>query len=415
MPRLRSRTWLISLVALLVGGGLAASFWPRALAVDIGRVARADMRVTIDEEARTRVRNTYVVSAPIDGRLLRVAARPGDAVEGGRTVVARMLPVNPPALDQRSREQARAAITAAEAAVAAARAALRQAIAEKDFTDGELQRKRVLARRGVASEASFDEAERAARGATAALDAARATVAMREADLANQRAQLISFAAADPQARSGAPTLGGEDEATIPLTAPVSGRILRLLQESATTVTAGTPILEIGDTSNDLEVVAELLSTDAVQVAPGDGVMIRKWGGTETLRGMVARIEPWAFTKTSALGVEEQRVRVIIAFTDPAAVPPSLGHGFRVEVQIIVWEAAAALTVPSNALFRLGDGWAIFAVVDGRAQARKVGIGRNNGTLAEVTGGAAEGTEVVLYPPPGLADGARVARRLVPM
>ena len=381
--------------------------------VDMGKAKRSAMLITIDEEARTRVRDAYVVSAPIAGRLLRVEVVPGDPVKGGQSVVARMLPINPPALDVRTREQVRATVNAAEAALAAARAALQKAIADKDYADAELARKRQLGKRGVTSKSALDESARAARAAAANLDVAKATIAMREADLATARARLISFTNQNPASAISPPTqLGMADLAkSIPLTAPISGRVLRVIQESETTVAAGTPILEIGDISNDLEVVAELLSTDAVQVSPGNRVIIRKWGGAERLNGVVERVEPWGFTKTSALGVEEQRVRTIIKFTDPPARRRSLGHGFRVETRIVIWEVKDVLTVPSSALFRHDGGWAVFAVPSGNAELRKVSVGRNNGLLAEVKEGIEADTIVVLYPGPSLVDGNKVARR----
>ena len=270
-----------------------------------------------------------------------------------------------------------------------------------------------LKKRGATSGSALDESSRAARAAAANLDVAKATIAMREADLATARARLITFSNQQPSSSITPPTqLGMADLAkSIPLTAPISGRVLRVIQESETTVTAGTPILELGDISNDLEVVAELLSTDAVQVAASNRVMIRKWGGAERLNGVVERVEPWGFTKTSALGVEEQRVKTIIKFTDPPARRRSLGHGFRVETQIVIWEANDVLTVPSSALFRHDGGWAVFAVPNGNAELRKVKIGRNNGLLAQVQDGLEADTVVVLYPGPSLADGTKVARR----
>jgi HlyD family secretion protein len=341
--------------------------------------------------------------------------KPGDQVEGGQSVVALMLPINPSALDIRSREQARTAVQAAEAAVQAARADLKKAIAERDFAESDLQRKRNLREKNVTSQAVLDEAERAFRAASATLDVAKANIAVKEADVANARAQLISFENPQPQTRFEAPSrFGGTDVAnTIPITAPVSGRILRVIQESETTVSAGTAILEIGDISNDLEVIAELLSTDAVQVTPGNRVLIRKWGGTDILNGVVERVEPWGFTKTSALGVEEQRVKAIIKFTGLPARRRALGHGFRVEVQIVIWEAKDALTVPSSALFRQSGDWAVFKVEGDRATLTKLVIGRNNGTLAEVRSGIEAGATAILYPGPSLTEGTKVIRRQI--
>ncbi len=185
------------------------------------------------------------------------------------------------------------------------------------------------------------------------------------------------------------------------------------IQESETTIAAGSPILEIGNVSNDLEIVAELLSTDAVQVSVGDRVNVRNWGGSHQLNAVVERVEPFGFTKTSALGVEEQRVKTIIKFTDPPERRASLGHGFRVEVQIVVWESKDALTVPSSALFRRDGGWTVFVIKDGRARLSPVKVGRNNGQLAEILEGLAVGDRLVLYPSAGLTDNARVASRTV--
>jgi HlyD family secretion protein len=415
MARKRSRTWMMAGTGIVVAAGVVYAFWPQPVLVDMGKVERAPMIVTIDEEARTRVHDAYVVAAPIAGRLLRVEVLPGDAVEGGQSVIARMLPIHPPALDIRTLEQARTAVNSAQAAVQVARADLKKSIAEKDYAEQDLERKRKLSSKGFTSKAALDESERAWRAASAGLDVAKATISMREADLANARAQLISFAVpgetsalgsnADPDAL--------EIAGTIPITAPVTGRILRVIQESETTVSAGAPILEIGDTSNDLEVMAELLSTDAVQVSPGDRVIIRKWGGAKLLNGIVERVEPWGFTKISALGVEEQRVKTIIRFTDPPATRRSLGHGFRVETRIVIWETKDALTVPSSALFRQGGKWAVFTVDGGQAHLTPVDVGRNNGTQAEILGGIDDGAAVILYPGPSLIDGAKVARRRI--
>lgn len=410
-----SRTWMMAGTGVVLAAAMTYAFWPRAMPVDLGETVKADIVVTIDEEARTRVRDAYVVSAPIAGRLLRVEVKPGDRVIGGQTVIARMLPINPPALDARSREQARASVHGAEAAVQAARADLKKAIAEKEFTQADLARKRDLNRRGVTSEAGLDEAERAFRTAEANLDIAKANIAVREAELARARAELITFDNPNAPTNFSAPSrLGGSEIAnSIPLTAPISGRVLRVIQESETTLSAGTAIIEIGDISNDLEIEAELLSSDAVQVSPGNRVLIRRWGGSETLNGVVERVEPWGFTKTSALGVEEQRVKAIIAFTDPPERRRNLGHGFRVETQIVIWEAKDVLVVPSSALFRQGGDWAVFVADGGRAKLTKVDIGRNNAKVAVIKSGLGAGALVILYPGPSLTNGQKITQRLI--
>lgn len=410
----RTRLWSTLIAATLVALALAYAFRPRPVMVDMGVVARAPMVVTIDEEAKTRVRDAYVVSAPVAGRLLRVEVEPGDAVEGGNTPIARMLPLNPSALDIRTREQARASVSAAEAALRAARADLNKAMADRDLAELDLARARKLRKSGTFSQAALDQAERTERAAEATLDMTRAAISMREADLANVRAHLIGFGEDDFAAADAATAAKPHDDANaIPLVAPVSGRILRVMQKSETTLAAGTPILEIGDVANDLEIVAELLSTDAVPVSVNDRVIIRNWGGAYPLAGVVERVEPWGFTKFSALGVEEQRVNVIIKFTDPLERRNSLGHGYRVETQIVVWEADDALVVPASALFRDGEAWSVFRVHEDRVQLTPVEVGRNNGVQAQLLAGLEAGDQVVLYPGPGLVDGARVARRLL--
>lgn len=387
---------------------LAYVFWPRAVMVDMGEVRNEPMVVTIDEEAKTRVRDAYVVSAPIAGRLLRVEVEPGDEVAGGQTTIARMLPLPPSALDIRTREQARAAVSAAEAALRLARADLNKAMADKDYADLDLDRVRKLHKTDNITQSALDRANREWRAANASLATAEAAISMREAELANTRARLISFSDGPVSAVDGR-----VPEAPIALTAPVSGRILQVMQESETTLAAGASILEIGDTANDLEIIAELLSTDAVQVSAGDRVIVEKWGGPYPLSGTVERVEPWGFTKFSALGVEEQRVNAIIKFTDPPDRRESLGHGFRVETRIVVWDAEDALTVPSSALFRDKGGWAVFTVEDGRANFRAVDIGQSNGVHAEVLEGLKAGDKIILYPGPGITDGIRVEQRSI--
>lgn len=407
---LRSRPIILASIVLLLLVLFAWAFWPRPVAVDLGVVERMPMQVTIDEEARTRVRDAYIVSAPVGGQLLRVDVEPGDAVAGGDSVIARMLAAAPPALDVRTREQARAGVSAAEAALRVARSSLSSAIADQDLAETEFARVSNLSESGAESQARLDQARRVKRAADAAVDTARAVIAMREAELANARAQLIEFQS-ENGAGAGDDASSSRDGVTIPITAPISGRVLRVMQESETTLAAGQPILEIGDVSNDLEVLAELLSSDAVQVEPGDEVIIDNWGGGEPLSGVVDRVEPWGFTKFSALGVEEQRVNTIIRFSDPLSDRSALGHGYRVEVRIVTWEDDEALTVPSAALFRQAGEWSVFIVEEGRARIVPVDVARNNGELAALANGPGEGTEVILYPSDTLVEGVRVERR----
>lgn len=389
-------------VAALVAAALVAAFWPQPTEVDLGAVTRGAMRLTVDEEARTQVRDPYVVSTPIAGHLLRVDLQPGDRVEQGKTIVARMLPTNPAALDIRTHEQARAAIDSAKAALRVAEADLNKALADRDLAQTDLGRAQKLYAQENISHAALDRSESAMRTAQAVVDTARAAISMRVADLNNAEANLISFDNIG-QARSASEA--------IDLPSPITGVVLRVLQESETILPAGTPVLEIGDTGADLEIVVELLSSDAVRVAVGDPVEIDNWGGEDVLNGVVERIDPFGFTKFSALGVEEQRVNAVIRFTDPIKQRAGLGHGFRVETRIIVWQNDDTLIAPSSALFRHNGGWAVFVARDEKAVLTPVETGRNNGFEVQILNGVEAGDAVVLYPSATLVDGARIAPR----
>ncbi len=401
--RLFRRVLTIGLLGLFAGF-LAFAFRPQPVPVDIGAVTKGPMAVSVAEEARTRVRDVYVVSAPVTGRLLRIEQEAGDPVEARSTVVAAMLPSDPSFLDVRSMTEAEAGVRSAAAALALAKAEVNKAVAEVNFAELELKRARELVRKNAASKAALDRAELELRSSEATLQMSNATVQAREADLETARARLIDPARAseldDP-----------EQDGIVSVRAPVSGRILRLLEESETVVTAGTALIELGDPRGDLEIVVELLSTDAVQVKEGNRVIIEKWGGEGDLAGVVDRIEPFGFTKVSALGVEEQRVNVILQFTGPAERRAALGHGFRVEVRIVVWEEDDVVRVPASALFRDGETWAVFRYDGETAQQVAVQIGRNNGMVAQVLEGLSAGDQVVLYPGDRVSDGVRVTPR----
>jgi HlyD family secretion protein len=313
----------LAVVAVLV----VVALLPDPAHVDLGEVTRGPLRVTVDEEGKTRVRDVYVVSAPIAGRVLRIEGDPGDPVEAHVTLLARILPSDPSLLDVRSQRQAEADVRSASAALTLAQADVTKAEAELEYARADVERARELVRRQTLSQADLDRRERDMRAAAATLATARAQVQVREAELENARARLIDPSAIERS--DGAPS------GIVRVQAPVSGRILRVLQESETTVNSGTPLLEIGNPS-DLEVVVEMLSAQAVRVDVGDAVIIEDWGGEQPLEGVVERIEPFGFTKISALGVEEQRVNVIVRFASPPEARASLGHGFRVEARIVV-------------------------------------------------------------------------------
>ena len=406
MARRKSRSYFTIAAALIAVAALAYAFWPRSIQVDIGEVKRGPMTITINEEGRTRVHDAYVVSTPVAGRLMRVEVQPGDAVIKHDTIIAHMRPSNPAALDIRTREQARAAVTAAEAALRVSRADLNKAIADLDYAQSEWERTKTLAEKGTASQAILDRTQSNVRSAIATRDTAEAAIAVREAELANTRARLIGFD--DPELASAQ-----VQETQIPLRAPTTGRILRVIQQSETTLAAGTPILEIGNIEHDLEVLVELLSTDAVQVSPGDKVIIDDWGGYTPLEGIVERVDPWGFKKYSSLGVEEQRVNAIIRFHGSRESRARLGHGYRVEVRIVIWENKDTLLLPSNALFRDGENWAVFKVENGIAHQTRVKIGKDNGLTAQIQEGLHERDKIILYPSSGIDDGAKVVQRMM--
>ena len=388
------------LIALLAAG-LGYAFRPQSVPVDLIEVARGPLVVTVDEEGETRVKDVYVVSAPIAGRAHRIDSDVGDPVIAGDTVVARIEPIDPAFLDVRTEAQAKAAIQAAEAGRALAAAELERAEADLVFAVSELKRAQGLRRRETISERALDQAQRAYRTDRAAVSTARAALRMRESELEEARAQLMSPAQTVAQR-------GACDCVSIP--APVDGRILSILHESEGVVTAGQSLVEIGDPTR-LEIVVDLLSADAVKVRAGQRVIIDDWGGATPLAGVVHRVEPTGFTKVSALGIEEQRVNVIIDFADPAERWSELGHGYRIEARIVLWEDEGVLKLPLSALFREGEQWTVFVADDGQARRRAVELGRLSGREAQVVGGLSEGETVVLHPSDRVVEGVRIVQR----
>jgi len=377
----------------IVGGLAAAALWPEAVTVDTATVARAAMDVTIDEQGDTRVRERFVVSAPVSGRLLRVDLEPGDTVVRGRTVVARLLPAPSPLLDSRTRAEAGAAAAAAEAAVRQARAERDRATAAFDQERRSLARQEQLMSDGAISRAAIDAARAAAEQAESAVHAASAAIERAEREAAVARARLQS-------------PVGTAQPVTV--VAPVNGAVLTRRRESEAVIAAGEALLELGDPS-DVEVVVELLSSDAVRVEHGNRVRIEGWGGPGPLTGRVRRVEPSGFIKVSALGVEERRVRVIIEL-DADIAESRLGDGYRVDARIVVW-SAEVVTVPLGALFRQDRGWGAFVVDGGRARLCRIEIGQRNNEVAEVLQGLSPGARVVLHPPDTLHDGIRLVER----
>jgi HlyD family secretion protein len=395
----RAVIWGALGVALIVG--LVFAFRPRPVPVDLIELARGPLVVTVDEEGETRVRDIFVLSAPVSGRALRIEAEAGDPVVANTTVVAEVEPIDPEFLDTRTEAQAQADLRAAESAEALSQAELAEAQAEFDFARTELDRARALVADGTISQRDLDDAERLHETRKAAVQTALAALQVRRFELERAKAQLLSPADARDRAR---------DCQCVPLISPVDGCVLRVLHESEGVVQAGTPLVDIGD-PRDLEIVSDLLSAEAVKVVPGQRVIIEDWGGDSPLAGRVRRVEPFGFTKISALGIEEQRVNVVIDFTSPAADWARLGHGYQVEVRIVLWEGDDLLTVPLTALFREGDDWAVFVKEHGRAQLRMVTVGQRTGLEAEIVEGLEVGDEVVIHPSERVEQGVRITSR----
>jgi HlyD family secretion protein len=396
------RRWARRGVGAAIGLGAVATLvvaWlPRPVPVDVVRVARGDVRVTVDEDGRTRVEDRYRMSAPLTGHCARIELHAGDAVRAG-DVLARILPAAPPLLDARARAEAEARVLATEAQLQQARSSIDRARVAADLAEREAARSRELAARGGVAAQALDRAEAEARSARQELESVRfaARVAEHELELAR---------AAVGRVGQSSPAAGDQLE----LTAPADGVVLRVLEDSAGFVAAGTPLVEIGDPTA-LEVAVDVLTSDAVRIPVGAHVEIDRWGGDGVLAGRVRRVEPSAVTRTSALGIEEQRVDVVIDLVDPRERWSALGDGFRVEVRILVHEARGVLVVPATALFRRGEGWAAFVVRDGRAELAPVEVGARNGVEAEVRSGLTEGDEVIVHPSDRVVEGAAVEPR----
>jgi HlyD family secretion protein len=367
------------------------------------------MEVTVDDDGKTEVRHVYTVSAPIGGKVLRishptgeggVSRHVGDQVTANETIVAVLQPTAPGFIDFRTREEGEAAVAAADAAVRYAESEVRRLEAAVTFYRAEYDRTQALARTQSASAAALDKARFDIESNEASLTSAKAQVAVWQGVRASLAARLIGPSSATAPADPGC---------CVELRAPVSGRVLKVIQESEAVVQAGTPLIEIGDPL-ELDVVADLLSSDAVQISVGSLVRIDGWGGPP-ISGRVARVDPAGFLKVSALGIEEQRVHVTIDLVDPPEAWSRLGHDYRVTVHVTVWNSGNAITAPVGALFRQGGDWALFLVKEGRARATVVKIGHRNNQLAEVLSGLSVGDRVILHPSDRIADGARVAER----
>lgn len=426
------RTTLLLVIAAGIVAAVVLAFMPEPVAVDVEPVVRGRLRVTVDEDGTTRIQERYTVSAPLIGRLLRIELDPGDPVVAGETLLATILPRDPDLLDARTVAQAEARAGAAEAALLRVQPLLEQSRAEQALAEEELQRARTLYQRNAISESELDRTELQAKIAAEELRSAQLAEEIARFELEQAKSALLQArpdgnqdAALENGSTEDGPAPAPEGNGPTPsdsaelvddfienflIHSPISGRVLRVFQESSAVVTAGTPLLELGD-PDDLEVVVDVLSQDAVKIQPGDPVLLEHWGGDRPLEGQVRLVEPAAFTKVSTLGVEEQRVNVVIDLLAPEAERGPLGDGFRVEARIVTWQEDDVLKVPTSALFRLAGDWAVFRVVDGRAEVTPVTLGMENGLEAQVLDGLAAGDQVIIHPSDSVEDGVAVRER----
>lgn len=396
--------WIKRLAGIAVLAAIVAAtvyaLLPQPVPVDLAAVDRGRLEVTIDEEGIARIRDVFRVSAPVAGRVERLPVEVGDTVYRNTTAVAKIYPVDPPFLDVRSRRELEAAVEAARAAVNLAAAQVAAAEAADRLAQADVERAGRLAKLGTISARALEKAVADVDTAKAAVEQAKASLALRESELMSAEARLI-----EPDQLEG----GSRDSCCMTLRAPVDGTVLTLLTESEQVVAAGAGLLEIGDPAN-LEVIVPLLSSDAVNVREGAAATLDQWGGP-SLAARVRRVDPAAYTKVSALGIEEQRVDAILDLADPPETWRNLGHGFRVMVHITTWQNDDVVRVPLGALFRKGSDWAVFRVVDGRAVETRIAIGHRTDTIAEVTEGLSPGDTVVLHPSDQVVDGVKVAAR----
>ena len=383
---------IIAFVALATVYG----FFPKALDVDLVSVTRGPLQITIEEEGRTRLKERFVITAPIAGYMERISAKVGDKVTKGQSVAV-LQPSRSPALDARSREEAQSSVTAAEAALNAAIERESAASADADYTEKRLERLKNLYTKGSIAKDQYDQMEAEAKKARALARSAKANVDVSRSELERAKTQLKNFATVK--------STTGHNKVYV--STPVSGSIFRIYRESEGAVNVGEPLLDIGDVKN-IEVRVEVLSSDAVKIKPGTAVYFKRWGGEQTLDGIVRVVEPAGFTKISSLGVEEQRTLVIADITSPPEIWRALGDAYRLEAHFVVWEGKNVLQVPTSALFRSGKDWAVFAYEKGKARKRIIEAGQRNGLIAEIISGLTENEKVIAHPDDKISDGTRI-------
>ena len=394
MKWLKRSLW--ALLALALAAMIVVAFLPKPVPVDVAPVERSALRVTVDEDGRTRLSDRYVVSAPLTGNLARVELHPGDSVSDGQ-VIARLVPLARPLMDAQSRAEAEARVAASSAQLRQARASVQRSQAALAFARTQATRQRQLVERGSLAQDVLDRADLELRS--------------RQEELTSTEFGVRVAAHQLEMARSALGRLeGDEDSESLDVTSPIDGAVLRVMQQSGGAVQAGTPLLEIGDPAH-LEIAVDVLTVDAVHIEPGARVLLERWGGEQALEGHVRLVEPSAFTRVSALGVEEQRINVVIDLDSPREQWARLGDGYRVEARIVTWEEEDVLSVPASAVFRQGDGWGVFLLRGETVALTEVSTGRENGLRVQILDGLEEGDRVVVHPSDRVTDGATVLTR----
>lgn len=389
---------VLSIIGLGIIAALVGALWPKPIGVEFAQATMGPMSVTVDEDGKTKAKSRFVLSAPIAGNMNRITLQPGDTVEEGKPIL-RIFPAVPPLLDKRARASAETRLIAASASMRLAGAEVERAKTALELAEHDAKHLAELAKSGVMA---TDQADHA--------------VFVKRARTQELRAAVFSAKVARQNAESARVALGLFDGSTKPelgldISAPVSGKVLRVMRaDEQGLVQPGTPLIEVGDLDS-LEIVADILTEDAVHIRPEASVRILRWGGSEALIGHVRLVEPSAFTRISALGVEEQRVFVIIDINSPREDWQALGDGFRVEVEVAVWQEDSVLRIPASAVFRHEGGWATYVSVDGTARLTAIEIGHRNDTMVEVLGGIEDGTTVISHPSDRVVDGVSVEAR----
>lgn len=389
---------LLTAIIAAIGWG----FWPRPVLVDTAPVTTGPLVITVQEEGKTRVIDRFVVSAPVAGFARRIEMDVGDEVKKNQNLV-RLEPLKAEVLDPRSRAEATARVEGARSALRAAEENIEAAKADADYARAEHRRRKELSAKSLVTREELDRAQSMKRRNEARLRSATFAVEVARFDLDAARTALKYSAAQE---------LGAPHE-TVAVYAPVAGEVLRIHHESEGVVDAGAPLLEIGN-PRALEVEVDVLSADAVRIAPETHVLFHRWGGEAPLQGIVRVVEPTGFTKISALGVEEQRVLVISDITSPPQQWARLGDGYRVEASFVVWQAQDVRQIPTSALFRLGEAWAVFTIEGGRAKAQTVDVGKQSALTAQIIAGLGNEETVIVHPNDAIEDKTRVQPRQNP-